>query len=136
MEAPMPTVDVQPTLVLHVTDRTFLVHLGGKIEVNGRVPVKSRDDLSMVYTPGVGRICVAIRDDPAKQWTLTVKRHMVAVVTDGSAVLGLGNIGPAAAQPVMEGKCMLFKQFGGVGAFPICLTTQNVDEIIETVQRI
>ena len=122
--------------VLHVTDRTFLVHLGGKIKVEGRVPVKSRDDLSMVYTPGVARVCLAIRDDPASQWTLTVKRHMVAVVTDGSAVLGLGNIGPAAAQPVMEGKCMLFKKFGGLDAFPICLATQDVDEIVATVERI
>jgi malate dehydrogenase (oxaloacetate-decarboxylating) len=122
--------------VLNVSDRTFLVHLGGKIEVHGRSPVKTRDDLSMVYTPGVARVCLAIRDDPAKQWTLTVKRHMVAVVTDGSAVLGLGNIGPAAAQPVMEGKCMIFKAFGGLDAFPICLATQDPDEIVETVQRI
>ena len=121
---------------LHVTDRTFLVHLGGKISVEGRVPVKSRDDLSMVYTPGVARVCLAIRNDPARQWTLTVKRHMVAVVTDGSAVLGLGNIGPAAAQPVMEGKCMLFKKFGGLDAFPICLASQDVDKIVATVERI
>jgi malate dehydrogenase (oxaloacetate-decarboxylating) len=122
--------------VLHVTDRTFMVHLGGKIEVTGRVPVKSRDDLSMVYTPGVARVCLAIRDDPAKQWTLTVKRHMVAVVTDGSAVLGLGNIGPAAAQPVMEGKCLLFKGFAGIDAFPICVATQDTDEIVRVVQGI
>ncbi len=122
--------------VINVSDRTFLVHLGGKIEVHGRVPVKTRDDLSMVYTPGVARVCMAIHDDPAKQWTLTVKRHMVAVVTDGSAVLGLGNIGAAAAQPVMEGKCMIFKSFAGVDAFPICLATQDPDEIVETVQRI
>src|ERR671939_1885168 len=114
--------ELEGVRVLHVTDRTFLLHLGGKIEVVGRVPVKTRDDLSMVYTPGVARVCLAIRDDPAKQWNLTVKRRMVAVVSDGSAVLGLGNIGPAAAQPVMEGKCMLFKSFGGVDAFPICLT--------------
>ncbi|MHB8618526.1 MAG: malic enzyme-like NAD(P)-binding protein, partial [Chloroflexota bacterium] len=122
--------------VVNVSDRTFLIHLGGKIEVVGRTPVKTRDDLSMVYTPGVGRVCNAIKEDPAKQWTLTVKRHMVAVVTDGSAVLGLGNIGPAAAQPVMEGKCMIFKMFGGLDAFPICLATQQADEIVETVQRI
>ena len=122
--------------VLHCSDRTFLVHLGGKIEVNGRVPVKTRDDLSMVYTPGVARVCMAIHDDPDKQWTLTVKRHLVAVVTDGSAVLGLGNIGAAAAQPVMEGKCMIFKAFGDVDAFPICLATQDAGEIVETVQRI
>jgi malate dehydrogenase (oxaloacetate-decarboxylating) len=122
--------------ILHVTDRTFLVHLGGKIEVVGRSPVKSRDDLSMVYTPGVARICLAIRDDPANQWTLTVKRHMIAVVTDGSAVLGLGNIGPAAAQPVMEGKCMIFKAFGDLDAFPICLATQDKDEIIQAVRHL
>jgi malate dehydrogenase (oxaloacetate-decarboxylating) len=120
--------------ILHVTDRTFLVHLGGKIEVVGRVPVKTRDDLSMVYTPGVARICQAIHDDPSQQWTLTVKRHMVAVVTDGSAVLGLGNIGPAAAQPVMEGKCMIFKAFADLDAFPICLATQDPDEIVQAVR--
>ena len=120
--------------VMHVTDRTFLVHLGGKIEVASRVPVKSRDDLSMVYTPGVARICQAIHQDPMQQWTLTVKRHMVAVVSDGSAVLGLGNIGPAAAQPVMEGKCMIFKAFADLDAFPICLATQEPEEIIETVR--
>jgi malate dehydrogenase (oxaloacetate-decarboxylating) len=122
--------------VVNVSDRTFLVHLGGKIEVHGRVPVKTRDDLSMVYTPGVARVCMAIHAEPAKQWTLTVKRHMVAVVTDGSAVLGLGNIGAAAAQPVMEGKCMIFKGFAGIDAFPLCLATQDADEIVETVQRI
>jgi malate dehydrogenase (oxaloacetate-decarboxylating) len=119
--------------VVHVSDRTFLVHLGGKIEVNGRVPVKTRDDLSMVYTPGVARVCQAIAADASQQWTLTVKRHMVAVVTDGSAVLGLGNIGPAAAQPVMEGKCMVFKAFAELDAFPICLATQDPDEIVQTV---
>ena len=122
--------------VLHVTDRTFLVHLGGKIAVTGRVPVKTRDDLSMVYTPGVGRVCLAIHDQPAKQWALTAKRHLVAVVTDGSAVLGLGNLGPAAAQPVMEGKCLLFKEFGGLDAFPICLATQDPDEIVRIVAGI
>jgi malate dehydrogenase (oxaloacetate-decarboxylating) len=122
--------------VLHVTDRTFLVHLGGKIEVNSRVPVKGRDDLSMVYTPGVARICLAIRDDPARQWNLTIKRHTVAVVTDGSAVLGLGNIGPLAAQPVMEGKCIIFKAFGDLDAFPICLATQDPEEIVQTVRQL
>ena len=122
--------------VLHVTDRTFLVHLGGKIEVTSRVPVKGRDDLSTIYTPGVARICLAIRDDPARQWTLTVKRHMVAVVTDGSAVLGLGNIGPAAAQPVMEGKCIIFKTFGDIDAFPICLASQDPEEIVRAVRMI
>jgi malate dehydrogenase (oxaloacetate-decarboxylating) len=122
--------------VLHVTDRTFLVHLGGKIEINSRVPVRGRDDLSMIYTPGVARICLAIRDDPASQWNLTVKRHMVAVVSDGSAVLGLGNIGPAAALPVMEGKAALFKRFGGVDAWPVVLDTQDTDEIVAIVKAI
>jgi malate dehydrogenase (oxaloacetate-decarboxylating) len=122
--------------VLNVSDRTFLVHLGGKIEVVGRVPVKTRDDLSMVYTPGVARVCLAIRDDPAKQWTLTIKRHTIAVVSDGSAVLGLGNIGAAAAQPVMEGKCMIFKAFGDLDAFPICLASQDPEEIIAAVRQI
>src|SRR5439155_9483459 len=122
--------------VLEVSDRTFSVHQGGKIEVTNRVAVKTRDDLSMVYTPGVGRVCMAIHAEPDRQWDLTVKRRMVAVVSDGSAVLGLGNIGPAAAQPVMEGKCMLFKSFGEIDAFPICLATQDPDEIIATVQRI
>jgi malate dehydrogenase (oxaloacetate-decarboxylating) len=119
--------------VVHASDRTFLTHLGGKIEVVGKVPLKTRDDLSMAYTPGVARICQAIADDPAKVWTLTTKAHMVAVVTDGSAVLGLGDIGPEAALPVMEGKAMLFKEFGGVDAFPICLATQDVDEIVAAV---
>jgi malate dehydrogenase (oxaloacetate-decarboxylating) len=127
---------VEGVKVLHITDRTFLLHLGGKIEVNGRYPVKTRDDLSMVYTPGVARVCLAIKADAAKQWTLTVKRHTIAVVTDGSAVLGLGNIGPAAAQPVMEGKCMIFKAFAGLDAFPLCLATQDADEIVRIVQGI
>ena len=122
--------------VVNVSDRTFLVHLGGKIEVTSRVPVKTRDDLSMVYTPGVGRVSLAIHEDPSKQWALTIKRHTVAVVTDGSAVLGLGNIGPAAAQPVMEGKCMIFKGFADLDAFPLCLATQDPDEIVATVQHI
>ena len=122
--------------VVHVSDRTFLMHLGGKIEVVAKVPVKTRDDLSMAYTPGVARVCQAIADDPDKVWTLTTKQHMVAVVTDGSAVLGLGDIGPEAALPVMEGKAMLFKEFGGVDAFPICLATQDVDEIVTAVRAI
>jgi malate dehydrogenase (oxaloacetate-decarboxylating) len=122
--------------VLHVTDRTFLIHLGGKLEVNSRVPVKGRDDLSMIYTPGVARICLAIRDDPSRQWNLTVKRHMVAVVTDGSAVLGLGNIGAAASQPVMEGKCVIFKTFADLDAFPICLGTQDPEEIVQAVRHL
>lgn len=122
--------------VVHVSDRTFLVHLGGKIEVVGKIPVKTRDDLSMAYTPGVARVCLAISEDPAKAWNLTIKRNTVAVVSDGSAVLGLGNIGPYGAMPVMEGKCLLFKEFGGVDAFPICLDTQDPEAIIETVARI
>ncbi len=122
--------------VVHVDDRTFLMHHGGKIEVVSKLPVKTRDDLSMAYTPGVARVSQAIADDPQKVWTLTTKQHMVAVVTDGSAVLGLGNIGPAAALPVMEGKAMLFKEFGGVDAFPICLDTQDVDEIVSVVRAI
>jgi malate dehydrogenase (oxaloacetate-decarboxylating) len=122
--------------VLHSSDRTFLMHLGGKIEVVPKVPLKTRDDLSMAYTPGVARISQAIAEDPAKVWTLTTKQHMVAVVTDGSAVLGLGDIGPEAALPVMEGKAMLFKEFGGVDAFPICLATQDVDEIVAVVRAI
>ena len=122
--------------VVNVSDRTFLVHLGGKIEVVGRYPVKTRDDLSMVYTPGVARVCTAIAEEPAKQWALTVKRHTVAVISDGSAVLGLGNIGAAAAQPVMEGKCMIFKEFANIDAFPLCLATQDADEIVRTVEAV
>jgi malate dehydrogenase (oxaloacetate-decarboxylating) len=122
--------------VVHVSDRTFLMHLGGKIEVVSKTPIKSRDDLSMVYTPGVARVCEAIHRSPDKVFTLTIKRNTVAVVTDGSAVLGLGNIGPAAALPVMEGKVMLFKEFAGVDAFPLCLDTQNTDEIVRIVKAI
>ncbi|MFN8534472.1 MAG: malic enzyme-like NAD(P)-binding protein [Dehalococcoidia bacterium] len=122
--------------IRNVSDRTFLVHLGGKIEVVGKVAVKTRDDLSMVYTPGVARVCNAIKDDPTKMWALTIKKNTVAVVTDGTAVLGLGNIGPGAAAPVMEGKAMIFKAFADVDAFPICLDTQDPDEIVETVRRI
>jgi malate dehydrogenase (oxaloacetate-decarboxylating) len=120
--------------VLKVSDRTFLMHLGGKIEVRSRVPVKTRDDLSMAYTPGVARVCMAIHEDPEASFALTIRRNTVAVVSDGSAVLGLGNIGPRAAMPVMEGKALLFKEFGGVDAFPICLDTQDVDKIVETVK--
>ncbi len=122
--------------VEHVSDRTFLVHLGSKIEVTPRLPLKTRDDLSMAYTPGVARISRAIADDPVKVWNLTVKRNMVAVVSDGTAVLGLGNVGPAAALPVMEGKAVLFKEFANVDAFPLCLDTTDVDEIVETVVRV
>ena len=113
--------DIDGVELLHVSDPTFLMHLGGKIEVVSKVPLKTRADLSMAYTPGVARICDAIHKDPEKAHTLTIKKNTVAVVTDGTAVLGLGDIGPAAAMPVMEGKAMLFKEFGGVDAFPICL---------------
>ena len=119
--------------VLEYSDRTFLAHLGGKIEVVARSPIRTREDLSMVYTPGVARISLAIAADPERARNLTIKRNCVAIVTDGSAVLGLGNIGPLAALPVMEGKSMLFKEFGGVDAFPICLATQDVEEIVATV---
>jgi len=128
--------DVDGVRVINVSDRTFLMHLGGKIEVRGKMPLKTRDDLSMAYTPGVARVSMAIANDPAKAWNLTIKRNTVAVVSDGSAVLGLGNIGPYAAMPVMEGKCVLFKEFAGVDAFPICLDTQDPEEIIETVARL
>ena len=122
--------------VLEYSDRTFLAHLGGKIEVTPRHAIRTRDDLSMVYTPGVARICMAIVEDPRRVRNLTIKRNAVAIVSDGSAVLGLGNIGADAAIPVMEGKSMLFKEFGSVDAFPICLATQDVDEIVATVVNI
>ena len=122
--------------VRKVSDRTFLMHLGGKLEVNPRVPLKTRDDLSRAYTPGVARVCLAIAKNPEDVRRLTIKRNTVAVVTDGSAVLGLGNIGPAAALPVMEGKAALFKQFAGVSAWPVCLDTQDTEEIIRTVKLI
>jgi malate dehydrogenase (oxaloacetate-decarboxylating) len=123
-------------VVKKVSDRTFLLHIGGKIEVNSKVPLKTRDDLSRAYTPGVARISQAIAADPSDARRLTIKRNTVAVVTDGSAVLGLGNIGPAAALPVMEGKAALFKRFADVDAWPVCLDTQDVDEIVRTVQII
>jgi malate dehydrogenase (oxaloacetate-decarboxylating) len=122
--------------IVHVSDPTFLMHLGGKIEVNNKSPLKTREDLSRAYTPGVARICEAIAKNPEEVYRLTIKRNTVAVVTDGTAVLGLGDIGPEAALPVMEGKAMLFKEFGGVDAFPICLATRDVDEIVYTVARI
>ena len=122
--------------VRKVSDRTFLLHLGGKLEVQSKVPLKTRDDLSRAYTPGVARICQAIVEDPSDVRRLTMKRNTVAVVTDGSAVLGLGNIGPSAALPVMEGKAALFKRFANVDAWPVCLDTQDVDEIVRTVQLI
>jgi malate dehydrogenase (oxaloacetate-decarboxylating) len=122
--------------VIDTTDRTFLLHVGGKIELRNKHPLRSRDDLSMAYTPGVARVCEAIAADPDKAYQYTIKRNTVAVVTDGTAVLGLGDIGPAAALPVMEGKAMLFKEFAGVDAFPICLDTKDPDEIVETVKRL
>jgi malate dehydrogenase (oxaloacetate-decarboxylating) len=122
--------------VVGFLDRTFRLHLGGKIEMTNKAPVKTRDDLSMAYTPGVARVCTAIQQNPAKAFQYTIKRNTVAVVSDGSAVLGLGDIGPEAAMPVMEGKAMLFKEFGGVDAFPICLSTQDPDEIVATVEAI
>ena len=122
--------------IVHVSDRVFLMHLGGKLEVKSRVPIKSRDDLSMAYTPGVARICQAIADDPDVAFALTIRRNTVAVVTDGSAVLGLGDIGPRAALPVMEGKAALFKEFADIDAFPICLDTKDVDEIVMIVKSL
>jgi malate dehydrogenase (oxaloacetate-decarboxylating) len=130
-------ISLNPDLAVRkVSDRTFLLHLGGKIEIASKVPLKTRDDLSRAYTPGVARICQAIVADPSDARRLTIKRNTVAVVTDGSAVLGLGNIGPAAALPVMEGKAALFKRFADVDAWPVCLDTQDVDEIVRTVQLI
>ncbi|WP_409345145.1 NAD-dependent malic enzyme [Paenibacillus sp. MBLB4367] len=122
--------------LLHVSDRTFLLHLGGKIEMKPKAPIQNRDDLSRVYTPDVARVCMAIHEKPDSAFKLTIKRNTVAVVSDGSAVLGLGNIGPYAAMPVMEGKAMLFKQFADVDAFPICLDTQNTDEIVAAVKHL
>jgi malate dehydrogenase (oxaloacetate-decarboxylating) len=122
--------------LVHWSDRTFLLHLGGKLEVRPRAPLKTRDDLSMAYTPGVARVSRAIADNPAKVWALTIKQNTVAVVTDGTAVLGLGDIGPEGALPVMEGKAVLFKEFGGIDAWPVCLATKDVDEIVQTVAAI
>lgn len=122
--------------VQHVSDRTFLLHLGGKIEVKSKMPLKTRDDLSMAYTPGVARVCTAIHQNPSDVFNLTIKKNTVAVISDGTAVLGLGDIGPEAAIPVMEGKAMLFKEFAGVDAFPICLNTKDTEEIIATIKRI
>jgi malate dehydrogenase (oxaloacetate-decarboxylating) len=122
--------------VINVSDRTFLMHLGGKIEVRSKLQIRTRDDLSMVYTPGVARVCRAIASDPERAFNLTIKRNTVAVVSDGTAVLGLGDIGPWAAMPVMEGKAALFKQFANVDAFPICLDTRDTDAIVETVKNL
>src|SRR5919108_6560578 len=120
--------------VIDTTDRTFLLHVAGKIEMRNKHPLRTRDDLSMAYTPGVARVCSAIAQDHDKAFQYTIKRNTVAVVSDGTAVLGLGDIGPEAAMPVMEGKAMLFKEFAGVDAFPICLDTQDSDEIVRTVE--
>src|SRR5437868_6556904 len=122
--------------VVNISDRTFLLHLGGKIEIRNKVSIRTRDDLSMAYTPGVARVCLAIKEDRQRAFTLTMKHNAVAVVTDGTAVLGLGDIGPEAALPVMEGKAMLFKEFAGVDAFPVCLATKDVDKIVETVKLV
>ena len=120
--------------VLDVSDRTFAIHRGGKITVESRIPLTVQSDLAMAYTPGVGRVCKAIAESPERVYDLTVKSNMVAIVSDGSAVLGLGNLGAEASMPVMEGKAMLFKEFAGINAFPICLDTQDVDEIVKTVK--
>jgi malate dehydrogenase (oxaloacetate-decarboxylating) len=122
--------------VIDVYDRTFNLHRGGKISIVSRIPLKSVSDLAMAYTPGVGRICKAIAENPEEVYNLTIKQNTVAIVTDGSAVLGLGNLGPEAALPVMEGKAMLFKEFAGLDAFPICLDTQDPDEIVKAVKNI
>jgi malate dehydrogenase (oxaloacetate-decarboxylating) len=127
---------VEGVRVVDTTDRTFLLHVGGKIEQRNKQPLKTRDDLSRAYTPGVARVCTAIAEDRDKAFQYTIKRNTVAVVSDGTAVLGLGDIGPEAAMPVMEGKAMLFKEFAGVDAFPICLDTKDAEEIVETVLRI
>ena len=122
--------------IMHSSDRVFVMHLGGKIEVVSRAPLRSRDDLSMAYTPGVARVCMAIHENVDKAHNLTIKKNTVAIVSDGTAVLGLGDIGPEAAMPVMEGKAMLFKEFGNVDGFPICLSTKDTEEIINTVKAI
>jgi malate dehydrogenase (oxaloacetate-decarboxylating) len=120
--------------LVNISDRTFLLHLGGKIETKAKNPIQNRDDLSRVYTPDVARVCMAIHEEQRKAFTLTIKRNTVAVVSDGSAVLGLGNIGPYAAMPVMEGKAMLFKQFADVDSFPICLDTQDTDRSLQLLK--
>jgi malate dehydrogenase (oxaloacetate-decarboxylating) len=127
---------MEGVVVRHVSDRVFLLHLGGKITVQSKMPLKTRDALSMAYTPGVARVCKAIAKDRSAAYNLTIKGNSVAIVTDGTAVLGLGDIGPEAGMPVMEGKAMLFKEFGGVDAYPICLNTKDPDEIVRIVQAI
>src|SRR5256885_2581454 len=128
--------ELEDVNVVDTTDRTFLMHLGGKIEQRNKYALKTRDDLSMAYTPGGARVCNAIYEDPEKAFQYTIKRNTVAVVSDGTAVLGLGDIGPRAAMPVMEGEAMLFKEFAGVDAYPICLDTRDTDEIVATVKAI
>lgn len=127
---------IEGVKVLRVMDRTFLVHEGGKIGIYNKVNVKGREDLSRVYTPGVARVCIDIHKNPEHVYRYTIKGNTVAVITDGTAVLGLGNIGPDAAMPVMEGKCMLFKEFGGVDAFPIAIRTTNTDELVDIIKKI
>lgn len=127
---------IRDVTVVHVSDQVFLLHLGGKIVVQNKVPITTRETLSMAYTPGVARVCESIAEQKAKAWQLTIKGNSVAVVSDGSAVLGLGNIGPEAALPVMEGKAMLFKEFANIDAYPICLSTQDPDAIIDTVANL
>ena len=122
--------------IINISDRTFLKHLGGKIEISGKIPVKTRNDLSMAYTPGVARVCMAISKDVKKSFTLTIRRNTIAVVSDGTAVLGLGDIGPEGAMPVMEGKALIFKEFAGVDAWPICLATKDTDEIVRIVKAL
>ncbi|OAB46178.1 NAD-dependent malic enzyme [Paenibacillus glacialis] len=122
--------------LINVSDRTFLVHLGGKIVIQPTLPIKNREDLSQVYTPGVAKVCKAIHENPSKAYSLTIKRNTVAVISDGTAVLGLGDVGPYAAAPVMEGKAMLFKQLAGVDAFPLCLDTRDTEEIIRTIKAV
>ena len=128
--------EVEGVEIGRVSDRTFLMHLGGKLRIESKVPIRNRDDLSLIYTPGVARVCLAIAENPEDARRLTIKRNTVAVVTDGTAVLGLGNIGPLAALPVMEGKAALFKRFADIDAFPICLDTTDTEEIIRTVKAI
>jgi malate dehydrogenase (oxaloacetate-decarboxylating) len=127
---------IQGVKIVNVSDRTFLKHLGGKIEISNKIPVKTRNDLSMAYTPGVARVCMAIAKDVRKSYTLTIRRNTVAVVSDGTAVLGLGDIGPEAAMPVMEGKAMLFKEFADIDAWPICVATKDTEEIIKIVKAL
>lgn len=128
--------ELEGVKVINVSDQTFLVHLGGKITIQPTVPIRNRDDLSRVYTPGVAKVCKAIQENPNKAFSLTIKKNTVAVITDGTALLGLGDIGPLASAPVMEGKAMLFKQLAGVDAFPICLDTKDTEEIIRTIRAI